>query len=95
LFACASTPVTARGRAVELSWGEPVEIAGIPVAPGDLILGDSGGIVVIPANRAQEVLADAERIATIEAAMATAIEAGKPVNEVMGRTYEELTDSDR
>ncbi|WP_329406744.1 demethylmenaquinone methyltransferase [Nocardia vinacea] len=91
VMARAATPVTARGRTTEHSWGQPVELGGVTVAPGDLVLGDSGGVVVIPAAHADEVLATAERIAATEAAMATAIEAGTPVSEVMGKTYEELT----
>ena len=92
VFASASTAVTARGRAVEVSWGEPVELAGVPVAPGDLVLADAGGVVVIPSAHAEAVLATAERIAAAEAAMAAALDAGRPVSEVMGATYEELTD---
>ena len=90
--ALVEVPTTARGRAVEHAWGAPVELAGISVAPGDLVLADAGGIVVIPAERADEVLATAERIAATEAAMAAAIDAGTPVSDVMGRSYEELTD---
>ena len=40
VFASGSTSVTARGRAVEVCWGEPVEFAGVRVAPGDLVLAD-------------------------------------------------------
>jgi len=92
VFASASTAVTARGRAVEVSWGEPVEFAGVPVAPGDLVLADAGGVVIIPSAHAETVLATAERIAATEAAMAAALDAGRPVSEVMGATYEELTE---
>jgi regulator of RNase E activity RraA len=92
VYASASTAVTARGRAVEVGWGEPVEFAGVPVAPGDLVLADAGGIVIIPSAHAETVLATAERIAATEAAMAAALDAGRPVSEVMGATYEELTD---
>jgi 4-hydroxy-4-methyl-2-oxoglutarate aldolase len=95
VFARAATPVTARGRAVELSWGHPVELAGIPVTPGDLVIADRAGVVVVPAAHADEVLTTAERIAAAEAAMAAAIAAGTPVSEVMGKTYEELTDGHR
>lgn len=92
VHAVTPTPVTARGRAVEHAWGEPVEIAGVNVVPGDLVLADAGGAVVVPADRADEILATAERIAATEAAMAEAIEAGTPVSDVMGKSYEELTD---
>jgi regulator of RNase E activity RraA len=91
VYARASTAVTARGRAAEVSWGEPVELAGVPVAPGDLVLADAGGVAVIPSAHAEAVLATAERIAATEAAMAAALDAGRPVSEVMGATYEELT----
>ncbi|QJY49394.1 RraA family protein [Pseudonocardia broussonetiae] len=95
VHARAATPVTARTRAVEHAWDVPVDVDGVRVAPGDLVLADSGGVVVVPAGRADEVLATAERIAATEAAMARAIEAGTPVSDVMGTTYEELTDADR
>jgi 4-hydroxy-4-methyl-2-oxoglutarate aldolase len=92
VYALAEVPTTARGRAVEHVWDQPVELAGIAVAPGDLVLADAGGTVVIPAGIADAVLATAERIAATEAAMAAAIEAGTPVSAVMGTSYEELTD---
>lgn len=91
VHACAGTPVTARGRAVEHAWGQPVEIAGVPVSPGDLVLADQGGVVVIPAGWAEEVLTTAEQIAETEAAMAAALDCGTPVSDVMGASYEELT----
>jgi 4-hydroxy-4-methyl-2-oxoglutarate aldolase len=93
VHARAATPITARGRAVEHAWGEPVELAGVPVRPGDLVLGDRNGVVVIPAEQAEQVLAAAERIAATEASMAAAIDTGTPVSDVMGKTYEELIDS--
>lgn len=85
------TPITARGRTSEHAWNVPVELAGIPVAPGDLLLADEGGVVVVPAGHAVDVLETAEQIAAAEAAMAEAIDAGAPVSDVMGKTYEELT----
>ncbi len=91
VFARSGTAVTARGRAAEVSWGKPVELAGVPVTPGDLLLADAGGVVVVPAAHAEAVVATAERIAATEAAMAAAIDAGTPVSEVMGKSYEELT----
>jgi regulator of RNase E activity RraA len=89
------TPVTARGRVVERSWGMAVEVDGIPVAPGDLILADAGGVVVVPAALADPVLTTAESIAAVEALMADAIESGTPVSDVMGKSYAELTDGER
>ncbi|MGW4830291.1 RraA family protein [Amycolatopsis japonica] len=95
VYARSATPVTARGRAVEQEWGEPVDLAGIVVTPGDLILADAGGAVVISARHAADVIATAEQIAATEQAMAKAIASGTPVTEVMGKTYEQLTEQGR
>ncbi|MET8948956.1 RraA family protein [Streptomyces sp. NPDC004542] len=39
--------------------GEPVRCGGVLVHPGDIVVGDEEGIVVTPADRQEEVLADA------------------------------------
>ena len=66
----------------------PVCIGGVTVNPGDLVIADGSGVVFIPAARAAEVIAAAERIAGREAGMAKDLLAGRPVTEVMGRDYE-------
>jgi len=91
VFATAATPRTARGRTVELSWGEPVVVAGgVRVVPGDHVVADSTGVVFIAAGDLEAVVARAEAIAAKEAAMAAAIDAGTPVGEVMGAGYEQM-----
>jgi regulator of RNase E activity RraA len=94
VFATGTTPRTARGRAEEKSWGEPVEIDGVFVSPGDYVLADSSGVVVIAAVDIGSVMAAAEAIAMKEASMAAEIEAGKPVSEVMGASYEAMLDAE-
>jgi len=39
--------------------GQPITCAGVEVAPGDIVVGDDDGVVVIPAGRVPEVLAAA------------------------------------
>lgn len=90
VFARAAVPLTARGRAVEESFNEPVTIAGIAVRPGDLVLADGSGVVFVPAGRAAEIIATAEMIAAREAEMTHAVLAGQPVSQVMGRAYETM-----
>lgn len=41
--------------------GKPVSVAGVPVRPGDLVLGDADGVVVIPREDVDKVLAAAEK----------------------------------
>lgn len=90
VFARSATPVTARGRLVEIGWNVPVTIGGTAVAPGDLVLGDRSGMVFVPAGRAAEVIDAAVALAAREAALASAIRRGLPVSQVMGGDYERL-----
>jgi len=90
VYARTATPVTARGRIAELRWNAPVSFGGVTVRPGDLVLADGSGVVFVPADRADDVVAKACALADREAAMARDLQAGHPVTEVMGRTYEQL-----
>ena len=90
LFARAATALTARGRIIEESTNQPIEIGGVAVLPGDYVIADSSGIVVIPADRAPEVISEAESIVAREAAMARDVMDGKSVAEVMGINYEQM-----
>lgn len=83
VYARAGVPVTARGRIVERAGDVPVTFGGVLVSPGDLVLADASGVVVVPAVRAEDVLAAAERLAARQAAMLEAVRAGRSVVEVM------------
>jgi len=48
-------PLDTRGRAEMTAKDTPVTIAGVSVAPGDWILGDADGVVVVPAAHAGDV----------------------------------------
>jgi 4-hydroxy-4-methyl-2-oxoglutarate aldolase len=90
VFARSATSFTARGRIAELAWNVPIAIGGINVEPGDLVIADGSGVVFIPKASEDEVLDKAEEIQAREAAMARAVEAGKPVSQVMGGDYESM-----
>jgi 4-hydroxy-4-methyl-2-oxoglutarate aldolase len=62
----------------------------VAVRPGDYIIADNSGIVVVPAERVAEVVPEAETIVAREAAMAKDVIAGKSVAEVMGTNYEQM-----
>lgn len=69
----------------------PVSIGGIRVEPGDLLLGDGDGLVIIPAARAEEVIATAEGIERAEDTIRAAVEAGTPLREARQRAgYHDL-----
>jgi 4-hydroxy-4-methyl-2-oxoglutarate aldolase len=90
IYARGPVAVTARGRVIEQTWGEPVQIAGTTVCSGDLVIADASGVAFVPQAAAEEVIETAERIAAREASMGAALRRGIPVSAVMGGDYETL-----
>ncbi|MFW6201161.1 MAG: RraA family protein [Gemmatimonadota bacterium] len=93
-FGRAVVPLSARGRFVETAHQEPVEVQGIRVAPGDLVVADGTGAAFIPRARSDEVLETAEELLAAERDMVRALEAGKAPSQVMAGNYEALTRHD-
>jgi 4-hydroxy-4-methyl-2-oxoglutarate aldolase len=56
VFAKGTVPLTARNRNVQGDYNCPVKIGGLQVNPGEIVVADINGIVVIPTDRAEEVL---------------------------------------
>lgn len=83
VFARASTPRTARGRLVEESIGQPIVVGSVEVRNGDLVFGDSTGVVFVPEERAEQVLNLARQIAAREERMADALRQGQSIIDVM------------
>lgn len=93
VFARAPVARTARERAHEVAVGEPVELGGTTVSPEDVVVADGSGVVVLPADRVEEVVAKAESIAAREARMQADLRAGTPVSQVLGGAYEDMLSS--
>jgi 4-hydroxy-4-methyl-2-oxoglutarate aldolase len=60
VFAQGVSPIDSAGRQAVQSYGEPVRCGGVEVRPGDVVLGDAMGVVVIPAALAEEAVRLAE-----------------------------------
>ena len=88
VYARNSTARTARGRIYELDFNIDIKVGDLTVKPGDLVMADRSGIVLIPLDRAQEVLNTAEKIVAKEKMMTAAVRRGNPVSKVMGADYE-------
>lgn len=58
------------------SVGLPVSLGGEVVTPGDLVLADEDGVVVVPREQAETVLAAIEGVRAKEARMEAAVQAG-------------------
>jgi regulator of RNase E activity RraA len=87
-------PVFSRGsygqdsgaRAQVLDYGVAVEIGGVLVQPGDLVVGDRDGVLVVPADIEDEVVERALVKAGAENVVRQAIEAGMSTTEAFA-TY--------
>jgi len=63
----------------------PVTLSDIQVCPGDIILGDDTGVVVVPQTRAEEVAAIAEEIDRKEQEILALVAAGCTLKEARSR----------
>ena len=81
IWSAGVSPVTGKWRIETMAVNEPVNIAGIEVKPGDLVLADECGVCFVPLARAAEVLAVAQRLAASEARRLQALAEGIPLAE--------------
>jgi 4-hydroxy-4-methyl-2-oxoglutarate aldolase len=77
------TMVSARNRVVQLASGTAVQVAGVTVSQDDYVIADRCGTVFVNADRFEEVLDLAERIARRQDGMVQAVRSGRSVEEVM------------
>lgn len=82
VYARGTVPLTARGRVMEESFNEVVRLGDVQVRPGDIIVADINGVVVIPVEKLDGVLAAAEEIQKKEEAMVEELRRGVPILEV-------------
>jgi regulator of RNase E activity RraA len=83
VYARAQVPVTARGRLRQKSVGAPVRFGQVTVEPGDVVLADEGGVVIVPHAHAAEVLAEARRLRTREGQILDETRAGTALPQAM------------
>lgn len=73
-----------------------VELGGVKVRPGDFIMGDDNGILVIPADQAEEVLAIAQRCKATEEQIIDEIRNGaEPVAAHEKVSYDQMTQTQK
>lgn len=78
------TPVARRGREPGLSM-VPVEIGGVSVNPGDWIVADDDGAVVVSPEEVEAIVAAARENARIEERIMAHIKAGATIMEAVAR----------
>lgn len=72
---------TGKDRVQVEGYEQPVMLGDVRVCPGDLVVGDADGIVVVPKLRMQEVLTKALQTREVEERILAAALAGMPLTE--------------
>jgi regulator of RNase E activity RraA len=85
IFSRGVTMRTGRGRVQADGYQVPVSLGEVHVAPGDVVVGDGDGVVVIPQGREEEVLAVSREITEAEERIRGEIEAGSRLDEARKR----------
>ncbi|WP_210769251.1 RraA family protein [Occultella kanbiaonis] len=73
------------GRFRLTSWGTDIVIGGVTIRPGDLVLGDLDGVIIVPAELAERVLGEAEAILRHEVEIKQMVDDGATPGEIVSR----------
>jgi regulator of RNase E activity RraA len=85
VFAAGYKPVDSRGRGHVVAFDVPVEISGVRIEPGDLVVGDLDGVVVVPRAIERQVLQIAYEKTTAENHTREELERGDLLADVYAR----------
>ena len=76
VFCAFLTPADVVERWIADRFGEPVTIGAVTIRTGDYLLGDRDGVLIVPRDAAEEVIAQAETVMATESDMRTALIGG-------------------
>ena len=71
-----ATPADIVGYWLPEGFGSPIEIGGVAIRTGDHVLADSDGVVILPQDRASDIVAETERVMATESQIRKAILGG-------------------
>jgi 4-hydroxy-4-methyl-2-oxoglutarate aldolase len=82
VYAKATICITARGRVMEASTNTMISFQGVQVRPGDVVVADISGVVIIPQERLEDVVLKAEELYEKETQMIADLKAGMSMKAV-------------
>jgi regulator of RNase E activity RraA len=85
VYARSKSPRTTVGHYATVAKNVPVECAGVTVRPGDIIVADEDGVVVVPQERADDVLKRAQAIDDNERGMYPFIRQFKSLSQAIAK----------
>lgn len=81
LYSTGATMVSGKNRVELAATGRDVTVGGITVRPGDIVVADDNGVLVVPDAYAAEVAERAEGVERTEGAIGAAVAAGLRLDE--------------
>ena len=78
-------PLDVKGRLAVTGWRQPAVVGGLPVRPGDLVVADADGAVVVPAGLASETVERALEKVSKEDGVRDALAAGSTLRSAYDR----------
>ncbi len=85
VFSAFRSAASSIGRWNIVEWNQEITVGSTLVRPGDWVFGDVDGVVIIPADLVEDVLAEAEERAGAEAQMRAELATGALPSEVYAR----------
>lgn len=82
VFGRAATPKSGQGRIRVASTGNPITVDDVRVEPGDVVVADVTGVVVVPGDHATRVAETAASILEEEGDLAAKVEAGADIDDI-------------
>jgi regulator of RNase E activity RraA len=78
-------PLDCKGRTAVTAWRQPAVVGGVRVRPGDLVVADDDGVVIVPAELAGETIRRALAKASRERGLRDALETGSTLRAAYDR----------
>jgi len=87
IFCRGNSPIDTTGRVRVVDYGVPVEIGGRTIQPGQIVFADMNGIVLVPTEVEDEVIAKALERAEVESAIRKELSEGATMDEVWNKYH--------
>lgn len=80
---CTGTATRDKAKELQLvAHGVPVEIGGVRVKPGDIVMADEDGVVIVPMDAVETLVENMKTITQMEKDMTAALQRDAPVEEL-------------
>lgn len=84
-FARGTVPYDINGRAEIVGHGDPIEIDGVTIHRGDLVIGDGDGITIVPQDYISDVVASSSTKTAVEVEFLQALADGMPISAAFAK----------